>query len=85
VRNFGGSYTKIVLIGATFDEAFKASKAYCDQQNSVFIHPYENIIEGQATIACEFMEQYNNKDPIDYVFVPVGGGGICAGIASYMT
>jgi threonine dehydratase len=82
VAMFGGEYARVVLAGDTFDEAKEAALLYCAEQGAVFIHPFDDpyIIEGQATIALEILEQA--QQPIDYVFVPVGGGGLAAGLSS---
>ncbi len=82
VRMFGGSYVTIELIGDTFDDAYNAAKSECDRLSKTFVHPFDDkkIIEGQATVGLEILEQSNEK--IDYVFVPVGGGGLAAGLSS---
>lgn len=82
VKMFGGDYAQIVLAGDTFDEAKEAALLYCAEKGAVFIHPFDdpNIIEGQATIGLEILEQAQQS--IDYVFVPVGGGGLAAGLSS---
>ena len=75
--------SKVVLEGDAYDEAASAAKLYCQQNNATYIAPYddENVIAGQGTIALELMRQGKN---IDMIFVPVGGGGLIAGIASVM-
>lgn len=82
VKMFGGDYINIVLYGDTFDEAKDAAMQFCSEKNSVFIHPFDDlaIIEGQATVGIEILEQ--TKEPVDYLFVPIGGGGLAAGICS---
>ncbi len=82
VEMFGGDYAKIVLTGDTFDDAYKASKIECDALGKVFVHPFddEKIIEGQATVGLEIIEQ--STEEIDYVFVPVGGGGLASGLST---
>ena len=82
VQMFGGENIEIILKGDTFDDAYKAAKEVCDAQGKVFIHPFddEKVIEGQATIGLEILEQ--TKQPIDYVIVPVGGGGLASGLSS---
>ena len=82
VRMFGGDYITIKLIGDTFDDANTAAKLECDALNKIFVHPFndEKIIEGQATVALEILEQ--SHEPIDYLFVPVGGGGLASGVSS---
>ncbi len=82
VKMFGGDAIEIILIGDTFDDAYTAAKVACDKQGKIFVHPFddEKVIEGQATIGLEILEQ--TKQPIDYVFVPVGGGGLASGLSS---
>lgn len=74
---------KVVLHGDTFDEAFEYSQKLVVEKNLVYIHPYDDpdVIAGQGTIAREMLHQ---NGPMDVVFVPVGGGGLIAGIASYI-
>lgn len=82
VKMFGGSHVEVVLIGDTFDECQAHAIAFCSQKKSIFIPPFDHvkIIEGQGTVAKEILEEQSN---IDYVFVPVGGGGLCAGVGHY--
>ncbi len=82
VRMFGGNYVSIELIGDTFDDAYNAAKTECDRLSKTFVHPFddEKIIEGQATVGLEILEQ--SSENIDFVFVPVGGGGLAAGLSS---
>jgi len=82
VKIFGGEYIEIVLTGDTFDDASREALRYCEDRDMSFVHPFDDIkvIEGQATIALEILEQA--KAPIDYLFLPVGGGGVASGIAS---
>ncbi len=82
VKMFGENFIKIVIEGDTFDDAFNAAKLECDSKNKTFIHPFNDkkVIEGQATVGLEILEQTNEK--IDYIFVPVGGGGLSSGLSS---
>lgn len=84
VSFFGKDNVDIVLIGDTFDESYAAAVAFAEENNKPFIHPFDDpkIIEGQATVALEIMDAA--KNPIDYIFVPVGGGGLLAGVAAYV-
>ncbi|MFN4762521.1 threonine ammonia-lyase IlvA [Gillisia sp. Q332] len=79
---FGGEWVEVILKGDTFDDAYKNAVKYGDLNKLVFIHPFddEKVIEGQATIGLEIMEQA--EGPIDYVFAPLGGGGLLAGLSS---
>ena len=80
VRMFGGDHIKISLVGDTYDDAHKAALQFQQDTQSVFIHPFDDkkVIEGQATIALEILAQA--EKPLDYLFVPVGGGGLISGI-----
>jgi threonine dehydratase len=82
VKMFGEDFIEIKLIGDTFDDAYHAAILECDELGKTFIHPFndEKVIEGQATIALEILEQ--TTTPIDYVFVAVGGGGLAAGLST---
>lgn len=83
VKHFGKSYVEIVLLGDTFDDAFEAGMWECKNNNSVFIHPFNDlkVIEGQGTIAAEILSQ--SPVPLDYIFVAVGGGGLVSGVGTY--
>ena len=76
VKHFGG---KVYLEGTTFDEAYEASIIYSKKYNMDFIHPFNNekVIEGQAVIGYEILKQLKDRQ-IDYIFLPVGGGGLGA-------
>ena len=80
VEQLGG---KVVLHGDVYDDAYQYAKQLEQAQDLVFIHPYDDIevMAGQATIAKELLEQLPSMDK---VFVPVGGGGLIAGIATYI-
>ncbi|KFF20988.1 threonine ammonia-lyase IlvA [Chryseobacterium sp. JM1] len=82
VKMFGGDDIDIVLYGDTFDEAKDAALKFCKENHGIFIHPFDDqdIINGQATAALEILEQ--SDEPIDYLFLPVGGGGLAAGVCS---
>lgn len=82
VRMFGGSFVDVHLSGDTFDDSLAVAKSYCHTYQVAFIHPFDDpqIIEGQATIAYEILEDYPDK--IDYLLLPVGGGGLAAGVSA---
>ena len=84
VRMFGKEYIDIVLTGDTFDAAQTAAKEYAKKTGKTFIPPFddEKVIEGQATIAYEILQQF--KEPLDYIFIPIGGGGLASGVSSYI-
>ncbi len=83
VEVFGNGATEIVLVGDTYDESAAAAFAYCDEHKMSFIAPFddEQIIEGQASVAVEIVE--DSTKPIDYLFVPIGGGGLISGVGAY--
>ena len=84
VRMFGKEYIDIVLVGDTFDAANSAAIDYAKKSGKTFIPPFddEKIIEGQGTIGYEILSQ--SKKPLDYIFVPIGGGGLASGLGSYI-
>ena len=84
VRMFGRDYVDIILTGDTFDAANAAAIEYAKQSGKTFIPPFDDpkIIEGQGTIGYEILQQA--KQPLDYIFVPIGGGGLASGIGSYI-
>ena len=84
VRMFGKEYIDIVLIGDTFDAANAAAIEYANKSGKTFIPPFddEKIIEGQGTIGYE-LEKQADRMP-DYIFVPIGGGGLASGVGSYI-
>lgn len=82
VKMFGGNNIEIVLVGDTFDECQAHALEFTAENNMVFIPPFDHIkvMEGQGTVAKEILEDQSN---VDFVFVPIGGGGLCAGMGSY--
>ncbi len=82
VELFGKDKIEIVLTGDTFDDAYAKSQEYCSQHNCVFVHPFDDqkVIAGQGTIGLEIIDQM--KEPIDFLILPVGGGGLAAGVAT---
>ncbi|RCW90344.1 threonine ammonia-lyase IlvA [Winogradskyella arenosi] len=83
VKMFGEDYITVVLVGDTFDDANHAAMEECQRLNKTFIHPFndEKVIEGQATVGLEIIDQAK-VHPIHYVFVPIGGGGLSSGLSS---
>ncbi|HOY48674.1 MAG TPA: threonine ammonia-lyase IlvA [Chryseolinea sp.] len=82
VRMFGGQNIEIVLIGDTFDECQTHALEFTTANNMVFIPPFDHlkVIEGQGTVGKEIIDELSN---IDYIFLPIGGGGLCAGVGQY--
>ncbi|MBC6414042.1 MAG: threonine ammonia-lyase, biosynthetic [Chromatiales bacterium] len=74
----------ILRYGDTYDEAYGYAVEFAKQNNHIFVHPYDDpqVIAGQGSIGKEIHEQC--RQPIDAVFVPVGGGGLIAGVAVYL-
>ena len=81
VKNYGG---KVILYGDNFDEAFAHALDLAKKEGYTFIHPYDDkdVIAGQGTVGKELIEQIQSG--IDVVFVPVGGGGLLAGVGTYI-
>ena len=81
-KMFGEDSIEIRLTGDTYDDCAVAAKQFTEENGMTFIPPFDDhrIIEGQGTVAVEILE---DKPDIDYVFVPVGGGGLSAGVGSY--
>ena len=81
VRRLGG---RAVLQGDSYDDAYEHAQQLASAKGLTFIHPFDDpdVIAGQGTIGMEILRQY--ADPIDAVFVPVGGGGLIAGVAAYV-
>ncbi|NVK84516.1 MAG: threonine ammonia-lyase [Cytophagia bacterium] len=82
VKFFGKNWVDVVLIGDTFDDAYHLAQEYCQKQKASFIHPFddEQVIEGQGTVGLEILA--DATEPIDYLFLPVGGGGLSAGVST---
>jgi threonine dehydratase len=83
VKMFGREFVQIELIGDTFDDAYEAAITRADTGGRPFIHPFDDpkICEGQGTVGKEILDDANAH--IDYLFVPVGGGGLASGVGSY--
>ena len=82
VKFFGKQSVHIVLTGDTFDDSFKSSMKACEEEGMTFVHPFDDyrVMEGQGTVGLEILEDTND---IDYLLLPVGGGGITSGTGSY--
>ena len=82
VKMFGKDKVEVIIEGDTFDDSSMLAKKYCEENNGIYVHPFndELVIEGQATVGLEI---YNDSDfEIDYLFLPIGGGGLSAGVSS---
>lgn len=84
VRTHGGDNVEIVLFGDSFSDTCDHAKMLEKERHLTFIHPFDDpdVIAGQGTIGMEILRQYSG--PIHAIFVPVGGGGLIAGIAAYV-
>ena len=84
VRMFGKEYIDIVLTGDTFDAANDAAIEFAKKSGRTFIPPFDDpkVMEGQGTIGKEILMQC--KEKLDYIFVPIGGGGLASGLGSYI-
>ncbi len=82
VKQYGGKWVEIVLVGDSYDASYDKAIADCEENNGIFIHPFDDkeVVAGQGTVAFEILDKV--KEPIDYVFVPIGGGGLVSGIIS---
>jgi len=82
VKMFGNGYVTVKLIGDSFDDSQAAADTFCNENKSTFVHPFNDIdvIAGQGTIGLEILNDASS--PIDYVFMPVGGGGMASGVSN---
>ncbi|WP_409341602.1 threonine ammonia-lyase IlvA [Paenibacillus sp. MBLB4367] len=84
VKFFGGTFVEVILTGDTYDDSSAKAKAFCEQENMVFIHPFDDYrtIAGQGTVGLEMLNQM--QETPDFVFATIGGGGLVAGVGSYV-
>ncbi|MEM8895238.1 MAG: threonine ammonia-lyase [Bacteroidota bacterium] len=84
VKFFGKDMVEVVLVGDTYDDAYAAAMKDCTENGKAFINPFEDekVMEGQGTVGVEIMDQMS--EPIDYLILPIGGGGLSAGVGSYI-
>jgi threonine dehydratase len=80
---FGGDHIEIVLVGDTFDDCMREALIYTQANDMTFIPPFDNpkIIEGQGTVGVEVFEELPD---LDFVVMPIGGGGLASGVSSYL-
>jgi len=83
VKQFGEDYVDVRLEGTNFDESYDIAHAHSKLSAEPFIHPFddEKVIEGQGTVGLEILEDMPNPD---YIIMPVGGGGLVAGVSAYV-
>ena len=81
-KMFGEDFVEVKLVGDTFDDCAVAAKKYTEENGMTFIPPFDDykIIEGQGTVGVEILE---DQSDIDFLFIPVGGGGLTSGVGSY--
>ena len=81
VKSYGA---KAVLFGDTYDEASEHAYELAEKEGLSFIHPYDDpdVIAGQGTIGMELIRQH--PEPIEAIFIPVGGGGLLAGVSAFV-
>jgi len=84
-RIFGGDNIEIRLVGDYFDDTLASAQAYCTEVGAHFLAPFDDpdVIEGQASVAVEMLEQLSRAP--DMVVLPVGGGGLSSGIKFYLS
>jgi threonine dehydratase len=81
-KMFGEDFIEVKLAGDTFDDCAAAAKKFTEENAMTFIPPFDDykIIEGQGTVGLEILEEQSD---IDFVFIPVGGGGLSAGVGTF--
>jgi threonine dehydratase len=84
VRTHGGPTVEVVQSGESFSDAYAHAVKLQEQHGLTFVHPFDDeyVIAGQGTVAMEVLSQH--QAPIHAIFVPIGGGGLAAGIAAYV-
>ncbi len=82
VKMFGKDQVEVVVTGDTFDDAFREAMSFSKRNHAIFIHPFNDlkVIEGQATVGLEILQETSQS--IDYLFLPIGGGGLASGVSS---
>ncbi|MFN0048690.1 MAG: threonine ammonia-lyase IlvA [Cytophagales bacterium] len=83
VKMHGKEWVEIILGGDTFDDSYSTAVEFCTEHKKIFIHPFDNIdtIAGQGTVGIEILSDLT--EPIDYLFLTIGGGGLGSGVGSY--
>lgn len=84
VRMFGGEFVTIRLEGDTFDDSAASADAFSKETDAVFIHPFDDpqVMAGQGTVAVEILHDLDGT--LDYVVASIGGGGLIAGVSTYL-
>ncbi|MCX8565412.1 MAG: threonine dehydratase [Glomeribacter sp. 1016415] len=84
VRTHGGSAVEVILTGDSFSDAYEYALNIQNERGLTLVHPFDDpdVIAGQGTVAMEILRQH--QGPLDAIFVPIGGGGLIAGVAAYV-
>jgi len=84
VRRHGGDNVEVLLVGDSYSDAAAHARELQQQHGYVFVHPFDDpdVIAGQGTVGMEILRQHTG--PLHAIFVPIGGGGIAAGVAAYV-
>lgn len=86
IAALGGPHVTLTLTGRTYDEASAAAHAEARSSGATYVHPFDDdrTIVGQGTVGFEITEQLGASAPLDVLVVPVGGGGLLAGVATWV-
>ena len=84
VQTLGGSWVEIILTGDVYDDCEREATVRSARDGTVFVHPFDDpeVIEGQGTVGMEILEDAGGE--IDFLFLPVGGGGLASGVGSWV-
>ncbi|WNF21409.1 threonine ammonia-lyase IlvA [Mesobacillus jeotgali] len=84
VEMFGREFVDIVLVGDTFDDSYREARECAEEEGREFIHPFddEKVIAGQGTVAVEVLNDC--QDSVDFLIASIGGGGLMAGVSTYI-
>lgn len=82
VKFFGREFVEVILVGDNYDDSYSFALEAKEKEDLTFIHPFEDelVIAGQGSVGLEIIEEMGDRK-IDYVIVPVGGGGLCSGVS----
>ncbi len=91
VKHFGKEWITVKLVGQVYDDASNAAHQYCEENKQTYVHPFNDprTISGQGTVGKEILEQLEEKSlptkgKVDFVFCPIGGGGLISGAGTYI-
>ncbi len=84
VKMFGRDCIELILMGDTFDDSYREAVQFCENNEMLFLHPFNDfkVMAGQGTVGLEILRDISV--PIDYLFLPIGGGGLAAGVSTYL-